>query len=151
MTTEEKVQNYWQKFQKEKNITTENYEAWAFGAGKKMADELAALTVKGLKTATTSALELYEPAETKPKVGEYNVILDGSQKPVCITQTVVVEVLPFDQVSAEHAYHEGEGDRTLAYWRRVHQDFFSREYAESGRDFSEKIPCLCEVFKLVYR
>lgn len=51
---------------------------------------------------------------------------------------------------AEHAYHEGEGDRSLSYWREVHEKFFKSEYAQMGKQFHEKIPCVCEVFKVVY-
>lgn len=42
-----------------------------------MANELARLVIIGQKTATTSAIELYEPDEHVPQVGDYNVILDG--------------------------------------------------------------------------
>ena len=67
-----------------------------------------------------------------------------------VTQTTVVETIPYNLVSAEHAYHEGEGDRSLSYWREVHEKFFKSEYAQMGKQFHEKIPCVCEVFKVVY-
>ena len=150
MKKQSEIENYWQQFVKEKEIDATNYSAWSFGDTKQMADELAELVVKGDKTATTSAYDLYETDEKIPEVGEYNIILDGNHQPICITQTEVVEVIPFNFVSAEHAYHEGEGDRTLSYWRKVHEDFFKREYADTSKTFSEDIPCLCEVFKVVY-
>ncbi|GMA07753.1 RNA-binding protein [Tetragenococcus halophilus subsp. flandriensis] len=150
MKNQTEIKNYWQQFVKEKNITATNYSAWAFGDSKQMTDELAELVIKGYKTATTSAYDLYETGEKIPEVGEYNIILDGNHQAACITQTEVVEVVPFNLVSAEHAYHEGEGDRTLSYWRKVHEDFFKREYTDANKIFSEDIPCLCEVFKVVY-
>lgn len=42
-----------------------------------MADELAELVNCKIKTATTSAYELYEAGEHIPQVGEYNIILNG--------------------------------------------------------------------------
>ncbi|UQS82145.1 ASCH domain-containing protein [Bombilactobacillus folatiphilus] len=144
-----KIQTFWQNFQQQHQVSTNKYEAWSFGANPQMADELAQLVLSGQKTATTSALETYESNEPLPKVGEYNIILDGQNQPVCVTQTKVVEIIPFDQVSAEHAYHEGEGDRTYDYWRRVHVDFFETEYQKLTSTFNLQIPCVCEVFEVV--
>ncbi|WP_227005255.1 ASCH domain-containing protein [Companilactobacillus paralimentarius] len=113
-------------------------------------DKLAHLVYDGTKTATTSSYDLYTADEYMPQVGDYNIILDGNEEPLCITETLVTEVVPFKYVSAEHAYHEGEGDRTLDYWREVHEDFFKKEYQEAGKEFNDEIPCLCEVFKRIY-
>lgn len=149
MTHATEINTYWQTFVKEHKLHHATYEAWAFGNTVSMANELADLTFRGIKTATTSACDLYEEDEACPQVGEYNMILDGSGHPVCITQTVVVEVIPYKNMTAEHAYHEGEGDQTLTYWRRVHEPFFKQEYAEAGKTFTENMNCLCEVFKVV--
>lgn len=143
------TESYWKKFATAHNLTSSAYSAWSFGYNEKEADELAALVAKGKKTATTSAYELYNKGEELPQVGEYNIILNGHGEPCCITQTKVVEIIKFDLVSQEHAYHEGEGDRSLQYWREVHVDFFKREYAAAGKLFTEKIPCVCEVFEVV--
>lgn len=145
------IETYWQEFCRVSHLDPSTpYSAWAYGYTVELANELAELTVTGVKTATTSAAELYELGEPKPYVGEYNIILNGDEQPVCITQTTVVETIPYNLVSAEYAYHEGEGDRSLSYWREVHEKFFKSEYAQMGKQFHEKIPCVCEVFKVVY-
>ena len=73
-----KVKEYWKKFCEEKNIPEDTkYEAWSFGNTKEMADELAELVNCKIKTATTSAYELYEAGKHIPQVGEYNIILNG--------------------------------------------------------------------------
>ena len=61
-----------------------------------------------------------------------------------------VTVLPYDQVPAEFAYKEGEGDRSLNYWREVHEAFFANELAEAGLAFSEDMLVVCEEFEVVY-
>ena len=33
----------------------------------------------------------------------------------------------YDRVTAEMAAKEGEGDKSLAFWRQGHQEFFTRE------------------------
>ena len=126
----------------------DEYEAWAFGEA---ADKLADLVKKGIKTATSSAYAAYEAeGEDIPRAGEYSVILDSEEKAVCIIRTVKVEVLPFKDVPAEFAFKEGEGDRSLSYWREVHQAFFTGELQEIGLPFTEDIKVVCEEFEVVY-
>lgn len=70
------IKNYWEKFCQANHLdTATNYSAWSYGNSPEMANDLADLTVRGIKTATTSAAELYEFGEPKPYVGEYNIIL----------------------------------------------------------------------------
>jgi len=144
----EKIKNYWFNFLKDKDpLEYLLGDITLFGGSP---EELAQLVYDGKKTATTSSYDLYTQNEYLPQVGNYNIILDGNENPICITKTLVTEVVPFDQVSAEHAYHEGEGDRSLEYWREAHEKFFKEEYKEAGKKFTTDIPCLCEVFERVY-
>lgn len=43
-------------------------------------------------------------------------------------------LVPFDQVSERHAWLEGEGDRSLAYWREVHREAFEPDYQAAGME-----------------
>jgi uncharacterized protein YhfF len=67
-----------------------------------------------------------------------------------LIETTSVEVVPFDEVDEKHAYLEGEGDRSLAHWRDVHERFFT-EHAEHDQGFSEDMPVVCERFRVVYQ
>ena len=115
-----------------------------------MADKLGKLVRDGIKTATTSALWSYEPGEPLPQVGELSVVLGGNGSPLCVIEMLEVRTLPFAEVDAAFAFDEGEGDRSLAYWRRAHERFFSRTLSESGRAFDETMPVVCERFKKVF-
>ena len=131
-----------------KSGLTGSYESWAFGGAP---DELAALVKKGEKTATCSAYDLYlAEGEPIPQEGEYSVILDSSGEAVCIVKTTKVYVTEFHQVSKEHAYKEGEGDRSLEYWRKVHIDFLTRQLEGEHMTFTENTKVVCEEFELVY-
>lgn len=144
------IETFWQDFKnRHPEIKTNHHDTYAMGSTDENATILAHLIARGIKTATTSAVDLYGPDEPLPFVGEYNVILDGHDQPICVTQTKVVETIPFNQVSAEHAYHEGEDDRTLASWRREHRAFFQAAYQQEGQSFTEEIPCCCEVFERI--
>lgn len=129
---------------------TGTYEAWAFGDAP---DLLAELVCRGIKTATASAYPLYEvEGEPVPQVGEYSVILDSQENAVCIIRTTKVTIVPFREVSPEHAYKEGEDDRSLESWRAVHRDFFMEELKEAeGLEFTEDMPVVCEEFEVVYQ
>lgn len=129
-------------------LANASHEAWAFGCEP---DLLAKLVLHGQKTATTSSYPLYAlENEPLPQVGEYNIILDGNDEAICITKTTKVYRTLFKDVSARHAYLEGEGDRSLAYWRKVHQAFFTAELAEVKLDFTPELEVVCEEFEVVF-
>lgn len=144
------IQQMWDDFKKENPQAPEDYEAWAFGDSKEMADELAALVLDGTKTATASNYLAYEEHESLPYVGLHNIILDGEGRAVAIAETISVEVVPFNDVTEEHAYLEGEGDRTLKFWLEEHESFFKKELEEVNQEFHHRIPVVCERFKVLY-
>lgn len=139
----------WEAFSTKNQLAHCEYEAWAFGVE---ADLLAHLVVIGEKNATASAFPLYElENEPLPKVGEYSVILDSKDNAVCIIQTKKITVVPFYEVTAEHAYKEGEGDKSLDFWRETHEKFFTECLGEAGLKFSTDMKVVCEEFQVVYK
>lgn len=138
----------WMAYKKINPEISDEIDAWAFGVS---ADDLANLVVCGEKTATASAYELYKlENEPLPQAGSFDVILDSQDRAVCIIEITKVSVLPFNQVSADHAFKEGEGDKSLTYWQRVHQEFFTKCLAEAGLEFSSETGVVLEEFRKVY-
>lgn len=126
-----------------------NYSAWRYGA---IPDELAELTVKNIKTATASAYELYAvDNDPLPPVDGFNIILDSKDKAVCMTKTTKVSIVPFLEVSEEHAFKEGEGDRSLETWRKEHTELFTQWYEEANLEIHDNIPVVCKKIKVVYK
>lgn len=143
------VNELWEAFLAKNNLDDCEYEAWSFGVD---ADHLAHLVAIGEKTATASAHPLYAlENEPLPTMGEYNVILDSNDNAVCIIQTQTVTIIPFDKVTAEHAFKEGEGDKSLAYWRDTHEKFFTECLQEVGLKFTPDMNVVCEEFIVVYK
>ena len=141
-------QELWAAYKAVNPEAGDGYEAWAYGADP---DTLAELTRTGVKTATASAGVWYEIGEEPmPRAGEYSVVLNSREEAVCVIRTTRVYTVPFDQVGVEQAWREGEGDRSLAYWRKVHEEFFRAELAEAGLEFSPAMPVVCEEFEVVY-
>ena len=57
----------------------------------------------------------------------------------------------YDLYKKEHAWKEGEGDRTLAYWRKGHADFFKHVYKEAlNMAFTEEKLIVYEEFEVIF-
>lgn len=141
-------QEMWNAYKQINPSIGDEIDAWAFGVE---ADLLADLVLKGEKTATTSAYDLYAvDNDPLPQEGTFDIILDSQDRAVCIIEITKVSIQPFHQVSADHAYKEGEGDKSLAYWRQVHEDFFKDWLGEAGLDFTPDSKVVLEEFRKVY-
>ena len=113
---------------------------FAFGDNPALADQLLELVITGFKTATCST----EDEPNTSTLGERWIVLDGCGEPRCVIETTEVTYRRFNEVDASFASDEGEGDRSLAYWRDAHRAYFGR----LGR-FSEDMMLMCERFRLV--
>jgi len=135
--TEKNIEAYWQNF-----LVTlpadSPYRAKAcfpdaFGDNPELADELGALIVSGIKTGTCSALWEWEAeGASPPEVGFVSVVLNGAGEPLCVIETTEVTHRKYNEVDADFARAEGEGDLSLAYWRDAHKRFFSRILPKIG-------------------
>jgi uncharacterized protein YhfF len=128
------------------------FEAFRFGDTENTANELAALVVSGVKTATSSLLWTLEQ-EQQPIVqtGDYSIVTDWEHRPVCIILTTEVNILPFKDVDARFAYDYGEAERTLVWWQQHIWDYYVKECASIGRQATETMPLVCERFQVVYQ
>jgi uncharacterized protein YhfF len=100
----------------------------------------------GPKRATASLLSSYADDEPMPVRAELGVVLDGDGEPLCVVRTTAVEVRAFGEVDEEFAWTEGEGDRSLAYWREAHIRFFT----SFGGTIDEATPIVLERFDLIW-
>jgi uncharacterized protein YhfF len=117
-------------------------ETFSFGDNPALADELADLVLQGTKTATCWAASQGLLTE----VGKRMVMLDGAARPRAVIETVELTERRFPDVDAAFADDEGEGDRSLAYWRTTHEIYFSRL-----GEFSPDMALWCERFRVVER
>lgn len=120
-----------------------------FGDDPKMADELLALVLKRQKQATCELRRQFLEDDI-PKVGDHWIITDGAKIPRCIIQTTQVDICAVRDVDTKFAWDEGEGDRSLEYWKREHDAYFQRSAKRDGFDYSDDMEAVCERFKLVW-
>ena len=139
------VEAFWRRFVAATGIDGP-YTAWGFGSSPEQATELGLLVRDGPKRATASLLSSYADDEPMPVRAELGVVLDGDLEPLFVVRTTTVEVRAFGEVDEEFAWTEGEGDRSLAYWRDAHTRFF----ATQGTPLDETTPVVLERFDLVW-
>ena len=154
MKNKDKIEAFWQAYLDSLPGRIErptSYETWFFSDNREDADEIGALAAAGIKTATSSLLWEYEAEnEPLPQAGDLSIVTDWDGEPLCIIETTEVRQVAFDEVDETFAHDEGEGDRSLEYWRMVHTNAFSRTCATIGRELDIKMPLICERFTVVY-
>ena len=115
----------------------EQLEEWKFGKDN---NKLIELVLEGKKTATTSL-----KSNKIPSIGEKSVMLWDNGQKACAVETKNVIITKFKNITPEMAYLEGEGDRTLEYYRKVHIEFFKT----IDPNFNDDTEVVFEIFEVV--
>ena len=144
------LEHYLNRLPEEERSRPRKVDAYHFCGNEECANTCARLVREGEKRATASLLWAYE-AEDEPlaEVGDLAVITDWEGEPQAVIEITAVVVKPFKDVNTEDAFEEGEGDKSLVFWRRVHWDAFTPDCQEIGREPSEVMPVVLERFRLV--
>ena len=121
--------------------------SWSYGEGPE-AVELLGRVLDGTKTGTATVLAQLLAADLEvPRVGDLSIVTDAAGEPQAVLRTTEVEVVPFDQVPAEHAAAEGGADSSLTAWRTEHEVAFR---AAMGEQFSASSDVVLERFEIIY-
>ena len=115
-------------------------ERWQFGIDN---DELVNLVLSGKKTATTSLYNGYK--NNIPKIGDKSIITYSNGKDACLIENVDVIITEFKNITKELAYLEGEGDRSLEYYQKVHKKIFKIR----DNNFNDNTQVVFEIFKVI--
>lgn len=150
--------NYQQDYYRHKNLYTKyesianftivdlsTLEVWHLGKDKKQANKLFKLVLKGKKVATSY---LYKQNE-KLIIGDYSILTNWNKSKQLLIKTTDINVVPFNKVTKQHARAEGEGTKSLRYWRKVHKELFTEELKEKNITFTEDMQIVCEIFRIV--
>jgi uncharacterized protein YhfF len=126
-------------------------DIWFFGDSQELARSLADLVLHGPKRATTGLIaEMEAEAAPLPRLGGLSLVTDFHGAPLMILRSTRVDILPFNEVDADFAAAEGEGDGSLAYWQDAHERFFKRSCQRIGIAWRPDLPVVCERFELLY-
>jgi uncharacterized protein YhfF/RimJ/RimL family protein N-acetyltransferase len=146
------VAAYWAEYCRAASLPASTpYQAWYFGNTPALAHELVELVLYGPKRATAGAAWA---VDLEPDLGAvpfgYSVVTEFDGTPRCVIRTSQLQRKPLDQVDAQFAWDEGEGDRTLADWLDGHERYFRSECAAAGREFHSDMDVQLERFELLY-
>lgn len=150
---QESVKKIWKDFlsKNPNNKIKEIPESFYFCDNKEDADECAELVYKGIKQATAPSLWWYEKNnEPLPKIGDQYIVTDWEGNAKAVIETTKVEQVPYNEITAEFAATEGEGDKSLEFWKRVHKAYYKREMEAAGDQFSEDMIIVCEYFSTIH-
>jgi len=145
---------FWNTFASTQSVdpTPRFFEAFHFDDNEPSANDLANLVLSGTKRATAGLVWSFENASMPlPKVGDLSVVTSWAGTPMCVIETQRVDIVPFEEVSADFAATEGEGDGSLQYWQQAHRSYFGRECQRIGREPNARMPVVCEHFAVIYR
>ena len=131
-------------------IPAGNKRVGTFGDSPELSEELISLIRDGGKRGGACLQWTYEAlGENLPQVGDVEIVLDHRNEPALFTRIIRVEAKPFNEVGADFAAVEAEGDSSLEYWRREHWKYFLRECARIGKTADESMIVICETFELL--
>ena len=129
MTIPTNIAEFWERFCADAGgiDPVRFYEAFYFGDSEELADSLAELVLSGAKRATAGSLWAYEhEGKAAPKPGDLSVVTNWAGSPLCVIETIRVDVVPFREVTPDFAAAEGEGDGSRKRWgQALHFTFFS--------------------------
>ena len=122
-----------------------------FGDHPELTDELLDLVLDGTKRATASLVaEFAAEGEPLPRVGSHWIACDSTGRPRAILRSTELRVAVIDQVDEAFASDEGEGDRTLAWWRDGHERYWRRATARLGFEWTPESEIILERFDVVW-
>lgn len=110
---------------------------WQFGINN---DKLVELVLEGKKTATTS-LDITNIS----KAGERSVLTFENEKKACIVETKKVIITKFKNITSKMAFLEGEGNRTLDYYKKSHIDYFKA----IDNNFNDETEVCFKIFEVI--
>ena len=151
MSSEQAVQDFWNAYlatlpEDHSHRFVPLPDAGSFGNTPEMADRLGDLVVRGIKTATCGRYL----GENILEDGGSSMILDSRDEPLCVVETFEVTVRRYRDIDEAWARAEGEGDLSLAYWRKEHWRFFTQEAESAGYEVSENMLLACKRFRVLY-
>lgn len=131
----------------ENDISVESYSD-----DKELSKEICELILSNEKQATSSLLYWSQNYDVDiAKVNDLEMVIDASGKFYCIVLKTAVKIVAYKDITAEHAFLEGEGDKTLEYYKEAHSHYFYNDLINEDIEFNEDMLVVCEYFKVIYQ
>lgn len=118
-----------------------------FGGTPQEQKYLSNLVLTGMKTATSSLVELQELGKISPtNIGDMWSILDDKDSPVCKVKVIDVQLIPFGEIDTDFAILEG--DETYENWHEIHFTYYSSLLSQFNRKLTNNTLLECVYFEI---
>ena len=125
------------------NLLKKKFPKWKFCSDN---EKLISLVLSGDKRATTSLYSEYiEDKKSLPKISERSIILHDDNTYACLIEVENVIITEFKNITEELAFIEGEGDKSLEYYRNEHYKIFKK----IDSNFNDESKVVFEMFKVI--
>ena len=142
---------FWDRVKRETGVEGDFTDAYGIGDSSELKQVFLELILEGKKRASTTLVrESMLEGWPEPEVGQYNIVLDGDDEPAAVIRTVSVRRCRFSDVDEEHAYWEGEDERTLDAYIREHTKYYTRIGGRLGFEFTPDMEVILDRYELVY-
>lgn len=151
-SSHESVSELSDRYFKSKGEFPREITSFYFCDNEKDANECADLVLQREKRATATSLWWYEAnKEELPKAHDNYIVTNWQGIALCVIEVERVEIVPFNEITSEFAEIEGEGDKSLEYWKKVHWDYYHRELEGSKFGPQQNMLIVCEYFRVVFQ
>ena len=148
--SDDDVQAFWERFLRSPAAqlvrSPQRYGTMRIGLNS---DAGAKLILDERKTATSSHPSEYG-TERPPFVGALSIVVDGSDQPVAIVETIEVELRKLKDLDDAFAEAYGEWDRTAETLKSELATYYSAFGPSEGGDAAQGMELLCERFRIIY-
>ena len=125
------------------NLLRKKIVRWKFCSDN---EKLISLVLSGEKRATTSLYNEYiKNKEPLPKIGEKSIIQHDNNNDACLIEIEKVIITEFKNITDDLAFIEGEGDKSLEYYRNEHYKIFKK----IDSNFNDESKVVFEMFKVI--
>jgi uncharacterized protein YhfF len=130
---------------------------WGFADPGPLREKLTALALAGTKTTTAGLLVEFElDGDVVPGPGDREIMIDSSDRPVAVVETVESPVKRLADVDDRHAIDEGEGYADAAEFRVDHERFWNasiddlrRRLGDPSFALDDDTLIVCQRFRIV--
>ncbi len=140
------------KFSDKMNFQVDaNFKIRCIGWNQEVSKKILFYIVNNEKVGTYSLPWLHEMYPwSKSNIGDYILHVDFKGKPFAIVQIIKLELLCFKDITQNHTNFDGPPVRDINIWKKLHQEYWSRELKAINKKTTPEMPVVIEEFKCIF-
>lgn len=121
------------------------------GWNQEISKKIAAYIIAHEKIGTYSLPWLHEEYPwSKSNIGEYILHVDFNGNPFAVVQIIKLELLRFKDINQDHTNLDGPPVRDIKVWKKLHQEYWSKELKNFNKTVTSEMVVVIEKFKCIF-